>query len=201
MKTPLATKVNLALKMSMFHVFCPKGMQAFIAPYKVVFTSEIQRRFLLDWYRFGGILMRLIFVLLFASFGLFSCAPSSGSSSSGQVSPEPSVDQASYNSVIDVTWCQPTVAQQSFYFAWIFHKNGVADYIRRDVQTNKALLTIEKSWHMENKVLIVTRAETGAEDFRRLVSFDLDLNSGVKHMLWWLTDGSDTEPINLTECK
>lgn len=139
--------------------------------------------------------MRFIFMCFTASFLFLSCAPNSSSTLSTP-NPGTTVDQNSFNSLIDLKWCQPIPAQQDFKIAWKFSKDlFIATWIKTDLKTNLAV-TQKYTWAMQNKTLLVNNLSNGSLLFKKDISFDYDLTAGKKLMNWQSVSQSSTQCQN-----
>jgi hypothetical protein len=134
-------------------------------------------------------------MLFTTSLLLLSCAPNS---SSTLATPDRGnrVDQNSFNSLIDLKWCQPIQPQQDFKIAWKFSKDlFIATKYQGDLKTNQEV-TQKYSWSMQNKTLIVKNLMNGSIIFQRDLSFDYDFTTGKKLMNWQTVSQSSTQCQN-----
>ena len=127
--------------------------------------------------------MKSIFSLILIGFFIAACAPSSNNTSNPvQGSP---VDEASYNAILDVKWCQPIVnREQDFVISWIFLNDATARWVKSNIETQQVLQSQQVNWGLQNKTLIVKDLISDLVILQKEISVEYDLNQARKIMKW-----------------
>lgn len=126
--------------------------------------------------------MKFLFVLLTMGIFTLACAPNNNAAEPIKGS---QVDEASYNAMVDVKWCQPLQnREQNFVISWIFDKNATARWEKRIIDNQQVIQNQKVNWYLQNKTLVVKDQISGLVILQKDISVEYDITSARKIMKW-----------------